>query len=315
MALHNHVLRDNLFLDRWFFETGPDLWAILLYTIVTMIFIVEPVLNQTIIRSALGIAIVPFIPGYALVAALFPKKADLETLERIALSFGMSIALVPLICLVLTFTPWGFRLNSLISSLTLFITACILIAFVRRHQLSKEARFTINGKKIYDGFKTELSKDSSMLDKALTVIVLMMILISMAMVAYVIVMPKQGDKYTEFYILGPDGKTESYPTDYYLGDSRPVIVGIINHEYRNVTYDLVVSLNNSTVVTHLYEAQMTLADNQTREDRINLVPDRVGKNLDMEFLLYIDGNMTAPYRECRLWVNVTPLDQSARSSD
>jgi uncharacterized membrane protein len=125
------------------------------------------------------------------------------------------------------------------------------------------------------------------------------------MVAYVVAVPKQGEKFTEFYLLGPGGKADNYPTNFHLGDTKPVIVGIADHEYRNVTYDLVVRLNDSVRATQLYSEQMTLADNQTLEKHINLTPDRSGTNMMMEFLLYADGNMTAPYRELHLWVNVT----------
>jgi uncharacterized membrane protein len=31
-----------------------------------------------------------FLPGYALIAALFPRKDDLDGIERIALSFGLT---------------------------------------------------------------------------------------------------------------------------------------------------------------------------------------------------------------------------------
>jgi uncharacterized membrane protein len=33
-----------------------------------------------------------FIPGYALIAALFPGKADIGGIERVILSFALSIA-------------------------------------------------------------------------------------------------------------------------------------------------------------------------------------------------------------------------------
>jgi uncharacterized membrane protein len=51
----------------------------------------------TIIRLVVGLPLVLFIPGYALSYAFFPKKKDLDLLERIALSFGLSIATIPLI--------------------------------------------------------------------------------------------------------------------------------------------------------------------------------------------------------------------------
>jgi uncharacterized membrane protein len=50
-----------------------------------------------IIQVIIGLPLVLFIPGFALSYALFPKKKDIDTLERIALSFGLSIALIPLV--------------------------------------------------------------------------------------------------------------------------------------------------------------------------------------------------------------------------
>src|SRR5208337_4219718 len=99
-----------------------------------------------------------------------------------------------------------------------------------------------------------------------------------------------------------DGMADNYNTTYTLGDQHPVIVGVADHEYRNVTYDLVISLNNSGNVSQLHSEQLTLADNQTWEKTISLQPDQIGNDMEMEFLLYADGNMTAPYRELHLWV-------------
>ena len=63
------------------------------------------------IRIILGLLFVLFLPGYSLIAALFPKKKDLDTIERLALSFGLSIAITPLIGLLLNYTPFGIRLT------------------------------------------------------------------------------------------------------------------------------------------------------------------------------------------------------------
>ena len=49
-----------------------------------------------IIQAIIGLPLVLFIPGYALSYAFFPKKKDIDLTERIALSFGLSIATIPL---------------------------------------------------------------------------------------------------------------------------------------------------------------------------------------------------------------------------
>jgi uncharacterized membrane protein len=72
-----------------------------------------------------------------------------------------------------------------------------------------------------------------------------------------------------------------------------------------MTYDLIVALNDSSgVTTRIYTDQFTLADNQTVEKRIDLVPDRVGKDMQVKFMLYANGDSNTPYREVHLWVSV-----------
>ena len=73
-----------------------DLLIIFLTTLIAIIFIVTPKLNETFIRTILGLFLILFIPGYSLIAALFPKKDDLDGIERAALSFGLSIAVYSL---------------------------------------------------------------------------------------------------------------------------------------------------------------------------------------------------------------------------
>jgi len=55
------------------------------------------------VRYLLGSLFVLFLPGYSFIKALFPTK-DIDNIERIALSIGMSLALVPIIGLLLTLT-------------------------------------------------------------------------------------------------------------------------------------------------------------------------------------------------------------------
>ncbi|OPY26715.1 MAG: hypothetical protein A4E28_02341 [Methanocella sp. PtaU1.Bin125] len=283
-----------------------DLLIIVAYTLVTLASIYLPVVNETVIRSALGLGMVLFVPGYALIAALFPGRTDIDAIERTALSFGLSIAVTPLIGLALNFTPWGIRLDPIVVCLTAFTIICAAAANYRRHRLKPEERFSIDFRKACADARSELfPKEEGRWDRLLTVVLLLSIIASVAVLTYVVAVPKQGEKFTEFYILGPGGKADNYPEWFRLGEEKPVTVGIINHEYRNVTYDLVVVLNDSGSVTQLYADQVTLADNQTLEKTVALKPDRTGTGMAIEFLLYADGNMTAPYRDLHLWVNVT----------
>jgi uncharacterized membrane protein len=97
-----------------------DIPIVAALVLLTDLFILIPALAATPIRSVLGLPMVLFLPGYALIAALFPGKDDLDGIERLALSLGLSIAVVPLIGLGLNYTPWGIRLIPILVSLSVF---------------------------------------------------------------------------------------------------------------------------------------------------------------------------------------------------
>lgn len=95
-------------------------------------------------------------------------------------------------------------------------------------------------------------------DKLLTAILLIALIACIIALIYIIIMPKHGERFTEFYILGPSGKAEGYPRVLRAGERASVIIGIVNHEYRTVNYTVEVWLVNETVrgnktkINHLY---------------------------------------------------------------
>ncbi|MEM2168491.1 MAG: DUF1616 domain-containing protein [Candidatus Bathyarchaeia archaeon] len=91
----------------------------------------------TFMRYALGSIMVLFLPGYSLVEALYPSGGDLSPLERLALSIGLSLALVPLIGLILNYTPWGIRLNPIVAATTLLTIALLMVSAYRKFTLLK----------------------------------------------------------------------------------------------------------------------------------------------------------------------------------
>ena len=291
---------------------SSDLLAAILLALATLFFTLTPLGGISVLRIPLGLLMVLFVPGYTLIAALFPKMKDLDGIERVALSFGLSIAVVPLIGLGLNYTPWGIRLTPVVVSLAIFTLAMAGAAYLRRKSLPEEERFATNFRAATNSLKAEiLADEKSRLDKALTIILVITIMLSIAALVYVIVTPKQGEKFTEFYILGPGGKAYDYPTSVLAGNKSTVIVGVVNHEYALVNYSLQLGLNNSTIL----KRELALEHNQTWERPVSYALNKTGDGQKLQFLLYKEGNFTAPYRDLHLWVNVSrPEDVGAMRS-
>jgi uncharacterized membrane protein len=175
-------------------------------------------------------------------------------------------------------------------------------AQLRRSALDQEARFSVEFRQSLRAIHSELMNDeASRIEKALTVILVMTIILSVSALVYVVVTPKQGEKFTEFYILGPKGKAYDYPTSVVSGQNSTVIVGIVNHEYVTVNYTMRMALQNYTFSSR----DVRLEHNQTWESPVSYALQQTGNNQKLEFLLYKDYNFTTPFRDLHLWVNVS----------
>ncbi len=85
-------------------------------------------------RYVMGGLFVLFLPGAMLINALYPKAGELDGLERVALSIGLSLAIVPLVGLILNYTPWGITLTPIMVSLAFFTEMLGLAALVRKYK-------------------------------------------------------------------------------------------------------------------------------------------------------------------------------------
>jgi uncharacterized membrane protein len=288
-----------------------DLKLVIALVLLTGLFILIPFLSNSPIRTLLGLPIVLFLPGYALIAALFPAKDDLDGIERIALSFGLSIAVVPLIGLGLNYTPWGIRLVPLLVAISAFTLAMTLISSYRRKNAGENA-FSVPFMQMYTSLKDELSsKPQSKLDRILSIVLVISILLSVATLVYVVVTPKQGEKFTEFYILGPQGMADDYNTRLVAGESTDVIVGIVNHEYAAVNYSLELRLGNEIMDIPSSFRHISLEHNATWEMPLSFSPAFTGNDMKLQYLLYREDNMTAPYRDLHLWISVREPDEDS----
>ena len=302
-----------------------DLKFIIIWLIGAITCIYVPILNETPIRVLLALPLVLFIPGYALIAALFPTDEDLDLIERIALSFGLSIAVVPLIGLGLNYTPWGIRLDPIVISLSLFTIIMVLIAQGRRAMTDPDDRYRFPADEIMAGIREEFfPTEGNRTDKILSIILLISILAAIGTTIFVIVFPKEGEKFTEFYILGEKRMAADYPDRLFIGEEYPMYIGVGNHEYRNVSYTIEVhqitmETDESGNVSYITRMNMTdrlsvaVPHNETVTLPYNLTAADKGYNR-IEFLLFNESvpdrsvwgmeRINQSYRDLHLWVKI-----------
>lgn len=248
------------------------------------------------LRVVLGLPVILFFPGYALIGAIFPRRSDLKGVERLALSFGLSIAVAPLIGLILNYTPWSISLYSILVSLTIFILVASAVAWYRRLRLPVEESFWV-------AFNVSLLGWAKIgrWDKAFTVVILVLILGAIGSLAYAMATPTGSEGFTEFYMLGIDGKAENYPRELAVGEEGKVILGIVNHEREdNLTYRVVITINGETIDTI---GPLVLENNEKWENEVSFSLRKVGEDRKVEFLLFKEGE-AEPYKSLYIWLDV-----------
>jgi len=112
----------------WFWAT-----MILAVSAILSVAFVPDAFPVNVIRWVLGSVFVLYLPGYTLIQFLFSEKKELDSLERFALSVGLSLAVVPLIGLILNYLPWGIRLAPITVSLSLFVVSFAILAAARKY--------------------------------------------------------------------------------------------------------------------------------------------------------------------------------------
>lgn len=139
-----------------------------------------------------------------------------------------------------------------------------------------------------------------MLNKALSVVLVLAIICAIGALVYGMITPKAGEKFTEFYILSPVGKAEGYPQEVKIGQETTVVLGIVNHEYENTSYGIEITIDG---LREKEIGPIVLANNEKWENEVSFTPTSVGENQKVEFLLYKTGQ-AEPYLKLHLWIDV-----------
>lgn len=322
MSANNHFKRKIKAFSP--FRLFPDLKIILLLMILGILSIF--VTHQTVYlpRILLTLPMILLIPGYVLIAALFPSKHNIDVTERLVLSFGLSIVIATFTGFILNYTPWGIRQNPIVISLTIFTAVLLITAQYRRFMLPEEDQFFIPFRQMAKKVQTDLfPANQRLLDRFLSIILIIAVLAVVGMAIYVIAQPKEGENFTEFYILGKEGRATDYPNEFFMGEPQKIIIGVGNHEYRMITYRVETYLINQSFLektnistvhsTRLMDRfKLSLNHNETVELPYTFTVNSTDFNR-LEFLLFDESVQSnekkenMPYRDLHLWINVRSL--------
>lgn len=249
------------------------------------------------LRAVLALPFILFFPGYTLTTALLPGKQDLDGIERVVLGFGLSIAVVPLLGLILNNTPWGISLYPVLIIVLLFTSLMSVISLSRRKKLPAEERYTLAWRFIIPGWP-EMSRR----DRVLLVTLAGAVFIGLGSLCLTTASPRASEMYTEFYVLGATGKAGDYPGELKINENKQVYLGVVNHEQRKVAYNVEVRMDGSKKKDI---GPIELEHGQKWESNTGISAREPKNKMLVEFLLTKDGEST-PYRSLHLWVDVKP---------
>ncbi|SHL09376.1 Uncharacterized membrane protein [Haladaptatus paucihalophilus DX253] len=295
----------------------------------------------TPVRLSFGFLFLFFLPGYSLVAVLFPEASGnresdggdegdgtstgfprrIDGIERITLSIAVSLAVVPLIGYLVSYSPWGLNLDPSLLAIGGFTIVCALAGAVRQWTLPESDRFSVPIEDAYARFTPDVSTVTSHV-RPLNVLLVVSLVVATAGIVYTTTTPRSDERFTEFYLGTKNASgstvTDAYPKNFTAGDAKHLRVGIGNHEYERSNYTVVVLLqrvkrnNGSTRVTaerRLDRFHVSAGQGQTVVENRSLEPTMTGERLRLQFLLYRGAAPASPsaknaYRRTHLWIRV-----------
>lgn len=291
-----------------FRERPWDLYLVLGYTWA----VAAPVLASGS-GNPLAILLVLLAPGYAFVALLFPAGKPIDWIQRIALSFGLSMVSVALLGVLVNFTPIGLSFAPIVVVLAAFTTAAAGGALYRRMRLPAEDRLSATL-----SFELPRWRAYSRTDRILGVGAVASLAVAVVLLGNALLTPTAPERFTELYLLGPGGTPEGYPTRLNVSEPGTVVMGIGNHEARTVRYTVRIDLVGvETRFNATSGRNETFERNRTTWSWVNVsvVPGQpwtspytfainATGSWWVEFLLFSDGDLTRVYKRVYLAVTV-----------
>lgn len=250
-------------------------------------------------RLFVSLIVVIFLPGYLLHLIFFPHHGDLTGIERLALSFALSIAIIPPLALFLDAMPGlSLALWPILLSESLVITLAAGGAWLRRRFVVAEAdRFQI----VITWAPGASWHSLSNTERVLYTLLSLTTFAALFAAAAILLAPRPARHFTEFYLLNNEGLAEDFPRRISTDDTVEVIVGISNREGRIRIYQLEIYSGAHRLTT---VDAFQLRPQENIEIPVSFILEDPGENSLVMFNLY-EGQDRHLYRELHLIFDVT----------
>ena len=292
---------------------------------------------STPLRLLVGVPLLFVLPGYAFVAALFPARASqvdvlgdstirrfvnrlhqrgIDGVERVALSVGIGLVILPVVGLVLSVLPGGLSTTSVVSALSGFVFVTAVVAVIRRARLPAERRFTVSLRR-GAAAATGALVGATTAETAVNVTLAASVVVAAVALGYSVAAPQPTGQYSDLSVFteSDDGElvTAGYP-ETLGGDASPLVLRVENHEGTAQRYTVVAQLqrvsDDGTVTERrqLTTFERTLGAGEQWTVRHRPDPSMTGTDLRLTYLLYRGDLPSTPtrenaHREVHLWVN------------
>lgn len=211
------------------------------------------------IRFVLGAVFLFFLPGYALLAALYPERPrptddgrsvvpqlvephdGLVFGERLALSFGTSVALIPVVAVGLGAVGLALSTETILGSLTVLVVAFAAIGALRRARVAPDRRYAPFGRSPARGDGGAPRRAGYRGSKVLAAALVLAIVLAGGAFAYGIAAEPPSSPYTSATLLTESDSGEfvasGYPANASVGEPVELTLRVDNErpEPANVT--------------------------------------------------------------------------------
>lgn len=229
-------------------------------------------------RVLVAAPLLGFLPGYAVVSALFPARAYRETgrradtgtsgsagtrtgstdaraerarwargpnwVERLSLAVGTSLVALVVLAVVVSLLGLPFDTGTLTTTVVAVVVGGALLGAVRRSRLPADERLVVPVARLRAEARAG-TVDARPVDAALNVALVVAVVVAASALAVGMASPDRGEAYTEVALLddrGDDLVASNYSTDLVRGEPADLTLTVENREGSETEYTAVVVL-------------------------------------------------------------------------